>query len=144
MPPCRPRQQRVGKSPKPTRAEPAQTGTGSSDDSIAPYYHAVNVGLRPTQPDLRGGVLILWDWADALIHPNPSRSAELHGGQAGARAAKAQNPSGATGASRIEIRDLSVVQNTTLAYTQHSTASLFGDYLIRRLSMPGGAGQGVR
>jgi hypothetical protein len=49
-------------------------------------------------------------------------------------------PSGATGASRIEIRDLSVVQNTTLAYTQHSTASLFGDYLIRRQSMPGGAG----
>ncbi|GAB3232122.1 hypothetical protein GCM10027295_25720 [Pseudaeromonas pectinilytica] len=29
----------------------------------------------------------------------------------------------ATGASRIEIRDLSVVQNTTLTYTQHSTAS---------------------
>jgi len=55
------------------------------------------------------------------VGTGPSRSAELHGGQAGAGA---RNPSGATGASRIEIRDLSVVQNTTLTYTQHSTASL--------------------
>ena len=53
--------------------------------------------------------------------------------------AGARNPSGVTGASRIEIRDLSVVQNTTLTYTQHSTASL-----IRRQSMPDSADQEVR
>ena len=53
--------------------------------------------------------------------------------------AEARNPSGVTGASRIEIRDLSVVQNRTLTYTQHSTASL-----NRQLQVPGGAGQEVR
>jgi hypothetical protein len=52
LPPCRPRQRQVGKSPQPTRAEPDQADSEiPNPDSTTKNMtgHAVNVGLRPTQ-----------------------------------------------------------------------------------------------